>query len=502
MVDVLWLECAKWLTISEVAKLGNCSKRFHHITQSESLWKLLLFRDVRVNNASLAYEVCCIERDSFRDTYRRVSDTTTSVQQLVTKCEQLLSPRSVISSNAVQVISLLVRLIENGSVVFLEPLLILLVDVKSQKSSKYAELFMKCITVYNFHNSFHFFRIGILQEQFFKDPDAATTCYEIGMEAKNVSGFLCCIELLKTQSVEDWTKKALAYFPTKKHEILFALANRDPHNIGLLMAALEAYDSKTPDNLSLPHDVTRSEILEKCGECHQGNSNYEESLKFYRLALLHNFDQTRRAVVYGAILEILVKNLKRLDEASQFILERRIASGQVAECLVKHYWVITEEYVTLRQVNKINLELFRHLASVSTSEWMPRLHALKCLVHYIYFNFGLGVESGLLAMKNLKENMRVARYLGRCYMKLGNYDSALDTFNKYLEIDRNAPILLELALFYLVRKSKYYNHDLARQSFDEANTLCPLIRAWDFEETKDLVARKLEACTCKRFKKV
>jgi tetratricopeptide (TPR) repeat protein len=505
----------QWLDLSDALQMGYTCKTMHNSFRSEPISKMLLHRDIRYYDFSVAYDVCCIEHSSFRETYRDVHDalTTTELGEIG---DQYRCSKPTSLHMLKQAVPYFIRGLSKGHFQCLTRILDCLGFIIREEPSNamrdkiqaYTHLFMLYTENRQIEKDFEicWLVVGMVTRDILQDVESAKLCFARGMEQHNSDGFWCFVEGLYCENmfpIIGWCEKAAKQFPTRKYVIWFALATRHQNTNRAIELCLESLfeldkfeEAKMSDDLITKphHNVKRLEILKKLAELLQKAKRYEESYKYWKLAL--DYANTSDEIYYVLIrtVKVLYDYLNKTDEAFRVLtglLSITLTDRQKAKC---HHWVqvITEQYLLNRNFFKIQegVALFSVLA---TTDAIRSAHEYQCLLHYFHNDFGSAIESGLLAEHPtaFAENRRLFRYLGRCHIFLGEYQKANEYFTRYLDQQRNSAILMELALLCLKMESEYYNLGKAEYLLKEARSLDNKPPAFDELETLEHLDRAL-----------
>jgi hypothetical protein len=523
-----------FLHIADISKIGQTSKYFQSISCHETLWKCLLKRDIKYHNVSVAYDICCIEKLNFRESYRNVSDDITveelfkasnqllddiTVEELFKASNQLFEIRPYTSATLTKVLSYDIASIMKGYINCLSRIIdcLYFINPKDLKIEQYLKLFKKYMSL-NILGECNFWVIGFVFWNGFKNAKKAKKCWIRTISDKNknagqafVDGLFSCNMDLQESVL--WCSQVERYFPTRRYYFLFAIADRCKNYNKVLELSLEClceYDTfmeKKPKDgfvVKSSDEIKRYHILKLIAVAYYHKKFYKESYEYWKqtlseIKIIENtiIDEFTKNVYYD-LINVAFHFVNKIEEAQMYILTLttiltgtyqldNIEAKKVANWQMK----CMEKYLELNNWTKLKVHHshFLYLADIALDGFTRSAYEFECIANFYQGHYILGIEADLKACH--VENKRATRYLGKCYVKIKEYEKAHLYFTLYVKQYRNCIILLEFALLRLETDSSYYDIVIANQLLQEALTK-PEIESFDQIETMELVRSKLK----------
>jgi hypothetical protein len=503
----LQLHVMVFLPVKEIFNIHTLSKHFHKVAMNEVIWKHLLHRDIRYFSLPVAYDIAIIEQFGFRDTYKAIK-TNISKKELYEIGKQFFDISPPTHDSISQAVPYYIQSILKGGLEYLSVLIdmIVFLNYTHEKIECYLKLVINYMeaNIFNAVNIFkwNYYIIGRSFEEI-QDYEQALLYYILGMKQKNrdsiqalINGIHCCQN--DTQKLIGFCEIALTIFPTRRYCILFALADRGTNPKKILELALESlfeYDQFIEKKITdqwvfKPSDtMKRYHIVKKIAISYYQIKNYVESFHYWKQVIDEIelepkiYVQTRSSdekktcnldvEVYNCYVDAILIELDYLSktEKAQIYLSRLVATYQLSQeqskKLVNFQVKCMDKYLLNYEWSKIILHHSAFLQLCQDEQTRVHAYGYQCVAHYHQGNYNLGIQFGL---KGLHDNcfLRTIRYLGKCYLECKQFLKALEYFTNYVKKERNCSILLDLALFYLVPESDFYNLELAKNLFNEA----------------------------------
>ena len=220
-----------FLHISDISTIGQTSKYFQSISCNEAIWKCLLKRDVKYHNVSVAYDICCIEKLNFRESYRDIKSSITA-EELLKASNQFFKIQPYTSATLTKVLSYDIASIMKGYISCLSRIIdcLYVINPKDLKIEQYLELFKKYMSL-KILGECNFWVVGFVFWNGFKNAKKAKKCWIRTISDKNknagqafVDGLFSCNMDLQESVL--WCSQVEPYFPTRRYYFLFAIADR------------------------------------------------------------------------------------------------------------------------------------------------------------------------------------------------------------------------------------------------------------------------------------
>jgi tetratricopeptide (TPR) repeat protein len=324
--------------------------------------------------------------------------------------------------------------------------------------------------------------LGLIHWKIFQDNKIALDYFISGMQKRDEKAEDCFTDGLKiTKNLQFWVDCGLKNFPTQKYAVLYAAA-KETKNLHFAEQSLLEFNinGSKKSNCHMFNNIGKCHILRLVGKCHFKTKSYKIAFDYWKLTLssigvFNSFAFRSYAFrIYKDIILLCIRYLKSTNEAQVYISELMIRLDDLmlsssedsdiahwqAKCMQDY--VSTSQWVSILNHHSQFLKMIRRSAH-------PKLESFanecQCIAHFHQFNFQESLTYGL----KVQESKRSLRYIGKCFMKISQFEKAFEYFTKYVQIERNCIILLEFALLYSEIDSNYYDLEKSKQFYLEAN---------------------------------
>jgi hypothetical protein len=229
-----------------------------------------------------------------------------------------------------------------------------------------------------------------------------------------------------------------------------------------------------------------------------------EEIKLYdNIALASNKPTLQKfeEYVFFDTIEMAYQYVNKIKDVQQYILylfeTYKLSESQTKtlanwQCKCMEKYIVNNEWSEIQDNHVDFLQIIDGCHLSQQSELEASAYEFECISHFYQGNYGLGIESGFKSL-HVEHNgyNRALRFIGKCFVKIKEFESAYDYFDQYVQKDRNRAILLELVLLHLETDSNYYNVKLARDLFQESKERQDT-SSFDEAETLELIERRFK----------